>query len=961
MATTVHFQLIDVFFNKKSKPIELDLFGVDKHCGSVCCRVVNFLHYFYIAKTPKTENMTPLGILQSFAAKGQAIAAVEEHQFKTLPYFSQDNKQSVFKIFIKNPDQMNRVVNVALQMPIFEGASFYETNVDYPTRYMIDNKISGSCWLEINDKELMKLFTTTTCRREFLCDYTKCKPLDASTTPMWNTISAMKILSLDIECKGRPGIFPVADQDPIIQIGNVESIYGHKYFLKKKIFTLRMVDVATLDYGIEAVCFSNELQMIQAWAEYVNKTDPDIIIGYNINKFDFKYLYDRVVALKNKHALNKLSRLKNGVFSISRRMFSSNQIGNSEQSIIVMHGRLVLDVFDAVKRGYKLRSYKLNEVSKHFLKEQKNDITPVMINKLQEGSDSDRSAIANYCIQDCMLPVSLCSKLALIVNMIEMSRVTGITPQSVLVRGQQIRVFNLLLAMTKEKGFIIRHVKGNIKAVTEIPKHFAQQQNIEAGEKRVSVETLASMSEPVVSGKANAGSSSQGGEIKEKKERKPDASKIAKKKNKPVDNVFEGGCVLEPEIGLHDEPVVVLDFASLYPSLIIAYNLCYTTILENGPRDLIKYNLTMDDVYVSPVGYYFVRPHIFEGFLPIIERKLLAARANVKKQLAQATEESTQSVLNGRQLAVKLVANSLFGFTGATNGFLTCIGISSSVTSFGRHHIGETKSLVESKFSMACGYEHNSRVVYGDTDSVMIIFGGSLENAFLLGNEAVTYINDLFIKPIQIEFEKVYFPFLLVAKKHYVGLQYTSVAKFDKIDCKGIETVRRDNTPLIVRLLNFCINEIFINRNVDGALEEVKTAVGNLHRNQFNIDELVVSKEYSKLDYKVMQPHIAVVEKFKQRPGADVPQLGDRIPYVVLKGTGPIYKRAEDPQYAVKHGLSIDIDHYIKQITNPLKRLFDPIKMGAIEKIINSNGPRTANKRKQVHIDEMLTPIKKPK
>lgn len=935
--------MIDVFFNKATIPIELNLFGVDEEGQSVCCRVINFLHYFYVDKTEKVSAMTHLDLMKQFAAKGLAILAIEEHQRKTLPYFSQGKLRSVLKIFPKNADQMSRVSTVLAKMPLFAGASFYETNVDYQTRFMIDNKISGSCWLEIVDTHpVRKLFSITTCGREFLCDYTKCRPLD-STVPRWNAISPLKILSVDIECKGRPGIFPVATQDPIIQIGNVESIYGKGDFCKKKIFTLGQVAADALDSGVESVCFSSELPMIQAWAEYVNKNDPDIIIGYNVNKFDFNYLYERVTALNSKHALNKLSRLRKGVFTLSKRMFSSNQIGNSEQVIVVMHGRLVMDVFDAIKRGHKLRSYKLNEVSKHFLNDQKIDISPVMINKLQEGSDADRSAIANYCIQDCMLPVALCSRLALIVNMIEMSRVTGITPQSVLVRGQQIRVFNLLLAMANEKSYIIRHQGGNIKAATKIPHRFIAKPEIPSPKKS-----------PACAAVAGASTA--------RKKKDTDAAKLAKRKNKPVDNVFEGGCVLEPVTGLHDEPVVILDFASLYPSLIIAYNLCYTTLLENGPLDLDKFGLTVDDVNVSPVGYYFVKPHIFEGFLPSIERKLLAARAVVKKQLAQATEAAAKSVFNGRQLAVKLVANSLFGFTGATNGFLTCIGISSSVTSFGRFHIGETKELVERKFSIAGGYEQNSRVIYGDTDSVMIIFGGSLDTAFRLGNEAVGFINEIFTKPIQIEFEKVYFPFLLVAKKHYVGLQYTRVDKFDKIDCKGIETVRRDNTPLIVRLLNFCINEIFVNRNVEGALEQVRETVANLSRDQFDMKELIVSKEYSKLDYKVMQPHVAVVEKFKQRPGADVPQLGDRIPYVVLKGTGPLYKRAEDPEYAVKNKLPIDIGHYIKKLTNPLKRLFDPIRGGEIDKIINLRTEHNSGrKRKQLTIDKMLTPCKKPK
>ena len=97
-------------------------------------------------------------------------------------------------------------------------------------------------------------------------------------------------------------------------------------------------------------------------------------------------------------------------------------------------------------------------------------------------------------------------------------------------------------------------------------------------------------------------------------------------------------------------------------------------------------------------------------------------------------------------------------------------------------------------FSIKNGYEHDSIVIYGDTDSVMVKFGTEdLATAMKLGKEAADIISQTFIKPIKLEFEKVYCPYLLMNKKKYAGLLYTKPDKYDYLDAKGIETVRRDN------------------------------------------------------------------------------------------------------------------------------------------------------------------------
>merc|ERR1712151_1017164 len=141
---------------------------------------------------------------------------------------------------------------------------------------------------------------------------------------------------------------------------------------------------------------------------------------------------------------------------------------------------------------------------------------------------------------------------------------------------------------------------------------------------------------------------------------------------------------------------------------------------------------------------------------PMILEELLSARKKAKKEMAEAEDPLKKMVLNGRQLALKISANSVYGFTGATVGVLPCLEISSSVTAFGRTMIDHTKKLVEATYNIKNGYQHDATVVYGDTDSVMVQFGmESIAEAMKLGEEAADMVSKTFIKPIKLEFEKV--------------------------------------------------------------------------------------------------------------------------------------------------------------------------------------------------------------
>ncbi|KAG6492331.1 hypothetical protein ZIOFF_047286 [Zingiber officinale] len=156
-----------------------------------------------------------------------------------------------------------------------------------------------------------------------------------------------------------------------------------------------------------------------------------------------------------------------------------------------------------------------------------------------------------------------------------------------------------------------------------------------------------------------------------------------------------------------------------------------------------------------------------------------------------------------------------------------------------------------------------SWVIYGDTDSVMVQFGvPSVEEAMELGREASEYITGTFIKLIRLEFEKVYYPYLLISKKRYAGLYWTKPDSFDKMDTKGIETVRRDNCLLVKNLVNECLHKILIDRDIPGAVQYVKNTISDLLMNRVDLSLLGLTKTGS--DYNVKSAHVEFAEKMRK-------------------------------------------------------------------------------------------------
>lgn len=560
----------------------------------------------------------------------------------------------------------------------------------------------------------------------------------------WAKMAPLRILSFDIECAGRKGIFPEPNVDPVIQIANVVNIAGAEKPFVRNVFCL---DTCSLIVNAQVLEYDAEEKMLMAWRDFLEEVDPDVIIGYNIANFDFPYLLDRAKHLKCGR-FPYWSRLRNTMSQAKETNFSSKQMGNRDTKATNTNGRIQLDLLQLVQRDYHLRSYTLNSVCAHFLGEQKEDVHHTMITELFNGDSNSRRRLAVYCLKDAYLPMRLLDKLMCLVNYTEMARVTGVPFSFLLSRGQQVKFLSQLYRKALEQQLVIPNLR-----------------------------------------------------------------------SESTEDQYEGATVIEPTRGYYDVPIATLDFASLYPSVIQAHNLCYTTLLNKNSVE--KLNLKKgEDYIVTPNGDLFCTPKIRKGLLTQIFEELLGARKQAKKEMGLEKDPFRKAVLNGRQLALKVSANSVYGLTGATNGKLPCLAIASSTTSYGRQMIEKTKEVVEEHYTIANGYSHDAQVIYGDTDSVMVKFGPKeLEKAMAMGEEAAGFVSSHFTKPIKLEFEKVYFPYLLINKKRYAGLYWTNPNKWDKMDTKGIETVRRDNCRLVQTVIETSLRMLLIDRDVNGAQE----------------------------------------------------------------------------------------------------------------------------------------------
>jgi DNA polymerase elongation subunit (family B) len=763
------------------------------------------------------------------------------------------------------------------------------------------------------------------------------------------------VAAYDIETYSVSGLFPVATNpgDEIMQIG-VSLRYSNDLLSAGKRFVFSNGSISpSTDPTVKFVGCKNERDLLQKFEECIQQENPDVIAGFNTFGFDDPYIADR--AEKHRLHLNfgrvEGSSWKTDYVKTEKKTFELAS-GKFAVRYFEMPGRLPIDLLLSVRREQNLDSYKLDNVATTFLRDKvvklerldknrikiytKNtrglftgnlvrfDVVGNTINPYQEGrkfhtevvepkffvvvsedeilNDVDiskvewsftkddidvkdmfaahtgtpeqKAIVAKYCIQDCDLVLTLIAKLDTLVNARGMADVCKVPIQYIFLRGQGIKIFSAVVYNASKRNQIIM-----------------TQESLEG------------------------------------------------------DSSYEGAIVLPPKIGMYlDQPIAVLDFNSLYPSNMIAFNLSPDTLVyvktynAKGKKVSQEGVDKIDGYIVDEIGYDtydenktptgrvvcgYVQPTEDQrtiGILPLTLDILLKKRKETRKIMESVEDDAQKSVLNGLQLAYKVVANSVYGQCGSRTSPIRKMEVAACTTAAGRDRIYFAKSIVEKEFG--------GEVIYGDTDSIFIKFATKdLAESIELGQKSAARITELCRKPYKIEYEKTMFPFILFCRKRYVGMLYeTDVTKCYR-KTMGVALKRRDNAPIVKDIFGGALDTLMEKRDIRPAQEFVKNMLISVLKNELPMEKYIITKQLRD-DYKnpAQIAHRVLADRMAERDPGTAPQVGDRLPYIYVaihKDEKKQGDKIEHLDYVREKKLKPDTEFYItNQIQNPVAQLF---------------------------------------
>ncbi|CAI5494604.1 unnamed protein product [Closterium sp. Naga37s-1] len=400
---------------------------------------------------------------------------------------------------------------------------------------------------------------------------------------------------------------------------------------------------------------------------------------------------------------------------------------------------------------------------------------------------------------------------------------------------------------------------------------------------------------------------------------------------------YAGGLVLEPKRGLYDKIVVLLDFNSLYPSIIREYNICFTTVA--CPDDASSLPQLPDP---DP-----------PGVLPEVLGMLVQRRRQVKDLLKRENDPDERQRLDIRQQALKLTANSMYGCLGFSNSRFFAKPLAELITSRGRDILQSTVDLVQNNL--------NLEVIYGDTDSIMINTGlDDPSQAIAIAHRVKKEVNKRY-KLLEIEMDGLFRSMLLLNKKKYASIKLLlGAGEPPKVlgevaEHKGLDIVRRDWSVLSKEIGAYCLKQILSGRPREEVVEaihnELRNLAARLRAGEVDLTSFVITKTLTKppSDYPdaSSQPHVQVALRRKEGRTEGC-NAGDAIPYVIAvprqsgsegadaavppagrSGAGGIAERARhvDELRSAESEWDVDREYYLAHQVHPVvARLCAPIE-----------------------------------
>lgn len=688
------------------------------------------------------------------------------------------------------------------------------------------------------------------------------------------TYAPQTILSFDIEVVAADAqSFPDAQKrgDRVIQIG---TLILQDQVLSARLDCLgRCERPVVVGKSLEAeVCEAqSEKELLLNWSAFVGQTHCTWIIGYNINGFDWGYMLDRAELLGCATEFKRMNWAcrERPCGTVRKMEVTTQQRGTVTDYSLQLDATINCDLYPFMREKFKLTSYSLNAVSKHVLGEEEGKVDLPYKEMFRLFHHGERGAANATIGRYCLQDCAL-----------------------------PLRLFRKLCVATET--FELSKLCG-VPATTLLNKG----QSIRIFTKFSEYTEKEQYVHPPVF------------------------------QHTEDDRPLEGAYVHDCRAGFYDHsfPVCVLDFASLYPSIIIAYNLSPETLLQgdSGQAFLHEHGLVEGQDYFKvaigteqPVWFlsaaYMGRP----AMLPAMLQDLLESRRATKREMKAVDDQQSfqYKLLDAQQLAKKVICNSAYGYMAMKiqSATLRCRQVAAATTYYGRTLIKETERL-------ALAFDSDCICVYGDTDSVMIGFPRStIADAIARANAIAAHATAQFRSPLVLEFEDCLCPSLFLSKKRYVGCYRTQDGAYDvaKRKERGLQIVRRDNCHLTRTVLRQSLECLL---SVGGHASKVWSIVMDTVERMLNgdipLDDFIISKTVSKNEYSTRAPHVAVYEKLKERLGTAAPALGSRIPYVVTAGdAAAVWERAEDPVYARAKSLPVDYHYYLRnQLMTPIAEM----------------------------------------
>jgi DNA polymerase elongation subunit (family B) len=734
--------------------------------------------------------------------------------------------------------------------------------------------------------------------------------------------------------------------DPVIQIGTTLT-RGTPDSVERHLFVFP--DCAACE-GIVIHAYKTEKAMILAWFEWMVERNPDILLGYNIFGFDESYLWHRaeelnlITSTSPIHQFTRLFVLASEM-KLEEKFLSSSALGDNRMYIWTTHGRLQIDLYHYIKRNNVLSSYKLDEVTKHFmsgkLKSQQYEngkltltvagaikdvrvgravtllddtgetVSPKMMVELVDGN---KIVFNHELTEDELAEMEDATKWVVVKD--------DVSPQD---------IFRLHREGAKGRAIVGKYCLQDCDLVIELYKKLETFNNTMC---------MANVCSVPVSYIFTRGQGIKIESLIFKACRERDilihVLSIPKQGlNGGGEDSFEGAIVLNPDPGFYsDSPIGVCDFASLYPSTIVSENISHDSLLwiKDFKYDgtLISHNWG-SELYDNCEGYAYTdiefdvwrpdpndtRKHPVKikcgrricryaqpldgtkSTLPQITTWLLQAREAKKKEMKGEKDPERYALLDAEQLAYKLTGNSLYGQLGSSTFKIRLQALAASVTAYGRKQILFAKEAIEVFYGPGnprCTARCTAKVVYGDTDSLFVAFnpknpetGERLEGrearqaTIDITDEAGHFITKVLAAPHDFEFDKAFDPMLMFSKKRYAGNMYENNADDYVHKYMGIALKRRDNAPIVKTIFGGAMKMLLDKRDVAGAFKFVKDKCLELVEGKVSLGQLTVTKSL-RADYANPQSiaHKVLADRIAQRDPGNAPAAGERIGYVYI-------------------------------------------------------------------------------